>query len=150
MNGVWFSGIATSGASARGTVQRLVTQTENVSSCDEKIILAEAKIDETYCIIVGNLVTGVCTVREDGNKKKCSMPEAMKVTVTAINGAHVTVSETFSVEIAFFMTTLSTSIIMADWSKAMWQSVLTERFECWHQVRLDRTSSQQGRFFGGN
>ncbi|KAJ1374965.1 hypothetical protein KIN20_038174 [Parelaphostrongylus tenuis] len=55
--------------------------------------------DETYCIIVGNTVTGICTiVMEDRDKKKCSMPEAMMVTTT--------------------------NIIMANWPRAMWQSVV--------------------------
>ncbi|KAJ1354935.1 hypothetical protein KIN20_012032 [Parelaphostrongylus tenuis] len=54
-------------------------------------------MDETYCIIVGNTVTGTCTVMNK-QKKKCSMPEDMKVTTT--------------------------SIIMANCSRMMWQSVV--------------------------
>ncbi|KAJ1358825.1 hypothetical protein KIN20_017353 [Parelaphostrongylus tenuis] len=127
VNAVRFSGIATNEASARGTVQRLVVdvleqQGRSALLPDAVVsaILGQLNVevsyipmscplvtgpedehmpamDEIYCIIVGNTVTGVCTLKEDkNNKKKCSVPEAMK----------------------------TTNIIMANWSKAMWQSVV--------------------------
>ncbi|KAJ1367978.1 hypothetical protein KIN20_029021 [Parelaphostrongylus tenuis] len=70
-------------------------------------------MDETYCIIVGNTVTGICTVKMNENKK-CNMPMGDMVQITTINGTHLTISGTFS----------TTNIIMANWSRAMWQSVV--------------------------
>ncbi|KAJ1358845.1 hypothetical protein KIN20_017382 [Parelaphostrongylus tenuis] len=70
-------------------------------------------MDETYCIIVGNTVTGICTVVMRQNEK-CNMHMAPNVMITAIHGTHLTISGTFS----------TTNIIMANWSRAMWQSVV--------------------------
>ncbi|KAJ1358827.1 hypothetical protein KIN20_017355 [Parelaphostrongylus tenuis] len=68
---------------------------------------------ETYCIIVGNTVTGICAVLMDMSGK-CNMPRDNLATVTAINGTHLTISGTLS----------TTNIIMANWSRMMWQSVV--------------------------
>ncbi|KAJ1366591.1 hypothetical protein KIN20_027282 [Parelaphostrongylus tenuis] len=70
-------------------------------------------MSETYCIIAGNTVTGLCTVM-GRREKMCNMPMGDMVKITAINGTHLTVSGTLS----------TTNIIMANWSKAMWQSVV--------------------------
>ncbi|KAJ1371949.1 hypothetical protein KIN20_033996 [Parelaphostrongylus tenuis] len=69
---------------------------------------------ETCCIIVGNTVTGLCTVMMGQIDKMCNMPMGATLQITAINGTHLT-----------FLGTLSTTnMIMANWSKAMWQSVV--------------------------
>ncbi|KAJ1365982.1 hypothetical protein KIN20_026485 [Parelaphostrongylus tenuis] len=64
---------------------------------------------KTYCIIVGNAVTGICSVLMN-MRGKCNMPRNDRVTVTAINERHLTISGTLS----------TTSIIMANWSRMMW------------------------------
>ncbi|KAJ1367980.1 hypothetical protein KIN20_029023 [Parelaphostrongylus tenuis] len=143
-----FSGIATTEEGAKEFVQRLVMQTiidvlerqgRSALLPDAVIsdILSQLTVDisytpmncpmvtgpeemqrnagqmaETYCIIVGNTVTGICTVAMGGNGK-CNMPVNDMVTVTAINGIHLTISGTIS----------TTNIIMANWSRMMWQSV---------------------------
>ncbi|KAJ1358821.1 hypothetical protein KIN20_017349 [Parelaphostrongylus tenuis] len=56
----------------------------------------------------------------------------MVVTVTAINGTHLTISGALTVGIAFLMYNFrflrisfwTTNIIMANWPRAMWQSVV--------------------------
>ncbi|KAJ1350408.1 hypothetical protein KIN20_006193 [Parelaphostrongylus tenuis] len=148
-NAVRFSGIATSETGARGFVQRLVMQTvfDVLEQQGRSALLPDAVIsailgqlnvevsyipmncplvtgpeeehmpamEETYCIIAGDTVTGICTiVMQNVDKKKCSTPEAMMVTVTALNGTHLTISGTLS----------TTNIIMTNWPRAMWQSVV--------------------------
>ncbi|KAJ1374186.1 hypothetical protein KIN20_036811 [Parelaphostrongylus tenuis] len=66
----------------------------------------------TYCIIVGNTVTGICTIMMN-QRGMCNAPNAM-VTITAINGTHLPISGTLS----------TTNVIMANWSRMMWQSVV--------------------------
>ncbi|KAJ1369414.1 hypothetical protein KIN20_030862 [Parelaphostrongylus tenuis] len=51
--------------------------------------------DKTFCVIVGNTVTGICTVAM-GQQGKCNMPVNGMVTVTAINGTHLKISGTLS------------------------------------------------------
>ncbi|KAJ1350406.1 hypothetical protein KIN20_006191 [Parelaphostrongylus tenuis] len=148
VNAVRFPGIATSEASARGFVQRLVMQTvfDVLERQARSALLPDAVIsaildqltvkvvynpmncplvtgpeemhnavnmDEIYCIIVGNTVTGICTVKMNANRK-CDMPVGAMVEITTINGTHLTISGTFS----------TTNIIMANWSRAMWQGVV--------------------------
>ncbi|KAJ1366593.1 hypothetical protein KIN20_027285 [Parelaphostrongylus tenuis] len=127
------SGIATSEAGARGTVQRLVMQTALLPDAVISAILGQLNVEVSYSpmncpLVTGpeeerefsvlrnhSKVTGICTiVMQARDKKKCSMPEAMMVTVTAINGTHLTISGTLS----------TTNIIMASWTRAMWQSVV--------------------------
>ncbi|KAJ1350369.1 hypothetical protein KIN20_006146 [Parelaphostrongylus tenuis] len=53
---------------------------------------------KTYCIIVGNTVTGICHSRDGtgGRNGNCNMPR----------------------------NNMTTNIIMANWSRTMWQSVV--------------------------
>ncbi|KAJ1358844.1 hypothetical protein KIN20_017376 [Parelaphostrongylus tenuis] len=141
-------GIATSEASAKGFVQRLVMQTvfDVLEHQARSALLPDAIISailgqltveisynpvssplvtspeenhprvamiNNYCIIVGNTVTGICTVamQQEG---MCNMPMNNMVTVTAINDTHLTISGTLS----------TTNIIMANWSRIMWQNVV--------------------------
>ncbi|KAJ1367927.1 hypothetical protein KIN20_028955 [Parelaphostrongylus tenuis] len=71
------------------------------------------QMTEIYCIVVDNTVTGICTVMMRQNKA-CNMHMAPDVTITAINGAHLTISGTLS----------TTNIVMANWSRQMWQDVV--------------------------
>ncbi|KAJ1355457.1 hypothetical protein KIN20_012854 [Parelaphostrongylus tenuis] len=71
-------------------------------------------MSETYCIIADNTVTGLCTVMMGQVDKMCNMPMGAMVEIKAINGAHLTISGNLS----------TTNVIMANWSKAMWQSVV--------------------------
>ncbi|KAJ1368819.1 hypothetical protein KIN20_030151 [Parelaphostrongylus tenuis] len=82
----------------------------------EEMHRAERGMAKTYCIIVGNTVTGICTVAMQRRRVngKCNMPMNGMVTVTAFNGTHLTISGTLS----------TTNIIMANWSRMMWQSVV--------------------------
>ncbi|KAJ1350198.1 hypothetical protein KIN20_005932 [Parelaphostrongylus tenuis] len=73
-------------------------------------------IDMKSCIIIDNTVTGICTrmavpgVRGAG---PCT-PGERGVTITPVAAAHTSISGTLS----------TTNIIMANWSKAMWQNVM--------------------------
>ncbi|KAJ1354930.1 hypothetical protein KIN20_012027 [Parelaphostrongylus tenuis] len=174
VNSAKVSGIATSEASAKGFVQRLVMQTvfDVLERQARSALLPDAIISailgqltveirynplscplvtspeemhdrvamtENYCIIVGNTVTGICTVLMNMSGK-CNMPVNNMVTVTAIDGKHLTISGTLS----------TTNIIMANWSRAMWQSVVDRA------VRMLASSPSGSPFFaavatvGGN
>ncbi|KAJ1359426.1 hypothetical protein KIN20_018150 [Parelaphostrongylus tenuis] len=65
------------------------------------------------CIIVNNTVTGICTKLMAGARRPgmmCNMP----VVIRAIPPPHLTIGGTIS----------TTNIIMANWSRTMWQSVV--------------------------
>ncbi|KAJ1350371.1 hypothetical protein KIN20_006148 [Parelaphostrongylus tenuis] len=148
-NAARFSGIATSKEGAKGFVQRLVMQTiiDVLERQGRSALLPDAVISailsqltvvtsytpmncpmvtspeenhgravgmaKTYCIVAGNTVTGICTIEMD-QMGMCNMPMNNMVTVTAISGVHLTISGTLS----------TTNIIMANWSRTMWQSVV--------------------------
>ncbi|KAJ1354810.1 hypothetical protein KIN20_011859 [Parelaphostrongylus tenuis] len=142
-------GIATSQAGVRGTVQRLVMQTVfdvlelqgrsallpdavisailnqlsvNITyeplECEdvaitrmEKVGIADAN-PRRRCIIVGsNTVTGICIALMDD--KMCEMPAAVDAMIVPV-AKYTSISGILS----------TTNIIMANWSRAMWQSVL--------------------------
>ncbi|KAJ1357209.1 hypothetical protein KIN20_015306 [Parelaphostrongylus tenuis] len=66
---------------------------------------------ENSCIIVDSTVTGICPVKPAGglgNGMNCD-----KV-VTAINDTHLSISGSL----------MTTNIIMATWSRSMWQNVV--------------------------
>ncbi|KAJ1365989.1 hypothetical protein KIN20_026498 [Parelaphostrongylus tenuis] len=146
--GIQSPGIASSEAGARGFVQRLVMQTVfdvlerqgrsallpdavisailgqltvevtyNPLNCPmvtkPEVMHNAQRMTEIYCIVVDNTVTGICTVMM-GQNKPCNMHEAPNVMITAINGSHLTISGTLS----------TTNIVMANWSRQMWQSVV--------------------------
>ncbi|KAJ1357107.1 hypothetical protein KIN20_015157 [Parelaphostrongylus tenuis] len=68
------------------------------------------KTMDNRCIIVGTTVTGICV--KTMATQKCVDPG--KATITPVPMAHTSISETIS----------TTSIIMANWQKAMWESVV--------------------------
>ncbi|KAJ1348154.1 hypothetical protein KIN20_003388 [Parelaphostrongylus tenuis] len=167
-----FPGVAPDEAAARGFVQRLVMQTvfDVLESQARNALLPDALISsildqlsvrinynplhcqllirpadmtemtKVYCIIVGNTVTGICTTTAAGNQKMCSMPMAGEVMVTGVPNEHLTISGSFS----------TTNIIMASWSKAMWESVVNRA------VRMLASGPLESNFFsarasvGGN
>ncbi|KAJ1355635.1 hypothetical protein KIN20_013126 [Parelaphostrongylus tenuis] len=131
-------GIATSEAGAKAFVERLVIQTVSdvLESQGRNALLPDAVIatilenedNKKFCIIVGNTVTGICTtIAPEG--AMCTATDAGKVTVTSVPRDHLTISGTLS----------TTNIIMANWSKAMWQSVVNRaiRMLAWvHWIAL--------------
>ncbi|KAJ1369116.1 hypothetical protein KIN20_030513 [Parelaphostrongylus tenuis] len=68
------------------------------------------KKDEPKRIIVGNTVTGVCATTMNGDRP-CDRD---MVTITPVSANHMTISGTLS----------TTNIIMANWNRIMWQSVV--------------------------
>ncbi|KAJ1355475.1 hypothetical protein KIN20_012910 [Parelaphostrongylus tenuis] len=82
--------------------------------------LADAAIpdrDMKSCIIIGNSVTGICTrmaVRRGGVGDGTCTPGGEGVTITPVAATYTTITGTLS----------TTNIIMANWSKAMWQNVM--------------------------
>ncbi|KAJ1350149.1 hypothetical protein KIN20_005872 [Parelaphostrongylus tenuis] len=66
-----------------------------------------------HCIVVGSTVTGTCGSPNENKQVDCGMTNALKATVPiAVN--HTTISGTL----------MTSNIIMANWSRSMWQSVL--------------------------
>ncbi|KAJ1358841.1 hypothetical protein KIN20_017373 [Parelaphostrongylus tenuis] len=140
-------GIATSEAGAKASVERLVMQTvfdvlesqgRNALLPDAVIatILSQLSVKTSYkplkcqmvtgpeeeqneagkkfCIIVGNTVTGICTTGARPDRATCTATQQDKVTVSSVPSDHLTIAGTLS----------TTNIIMANWSKTMWQSVV--------------------------
>ncbi|KAJ1350514.1 hypothetical protein KIN20_006315 [Parelaphostrongylus tenuis] len=138
-----FPGIAPNEAAARGFVQLLVMQTifdvlerqarsallpdavisailgqvsvqinytpmncELSVTPDEQLVAMNENKDN--CIIVGNIVTGICNAPQGRNM--CTMMANIK----AIPQQHLSISGAFS----------TTNIVMANWSRMMWQSVV--------------------------
>ncbi|KAJ1361504.1 hypothetical protein KIN20_020774 [Parelaphostrongylus tenuis] len=145
------SGIASSKAGARAFVQRLVMQTVfdvlelqarsaflpdaiisdilgqltvNITyeplkcqavalSLEEEVEMMGAMKISQRCIIAGNTVTGICTYVMGGNKQMCSNAQG-NVMITRVPANITTISGTL----------MTTNIIMANWPRSMWQSVL--------------------------
>ncbi|KAJ1354512.1 hypothetical protein KIN20_011484, partial [Parelaphostrongylus tenuis] len=143
-------GIAANEAGAKGFVERLVMQTvfDVLERQGRSALLPEAVIsailgqlevrviyapiqcqgvvlnpamdmvmkNEQKCIIVGNTVTGFCNglMGLQRAMMPCTMPVDMMVAITPIPQNHTTISGTLS----------TTNIVMASWSRSMWQSVV--------------------------
>ncbi|KAJ1354245.1 hypothetical protein KIN20_011119 [Parelaphostrongylus tenuis] len=140
-----FTRIANSEAAARGFVQRLVIQTvfDVLESQARSALLPDAVIsaildqlnvtvnyrpidcnevvnpgaellmaNSPACVIISNTVTGICTVVAGQGMGKC--PEPQKAEVKPVSPTALTIGGTLS----------TTNIIMANWSRAMWQSVV--------------------------
>ncbi|KAJ1366265.1 hypothetical protein KIN20_026880 [Parelaphostrongylus tenuis] len=75
---------------------------------DEDLAMAQPSV----CIIVDNKVTGICTTK--AINKMCGKPELNMVEVSSIDSTHLTIPESL----------MTTNIIMASWSRMMWQSVV--------------------------
>ncbi|KAJ1361102.1 hypothetical protein KIN20_020281 [Parelaphostrongylus tenuis] len=75
------------------------------------------KKDDQFCIIVGHAVTGICTGTIDGRRGariRAMCTEANKATIGPVSTNHTSFSGTL----------MTTNIIMVNWSRQMWQSVL--------------------------
>ncbi|KAJ1362069.1 hypothetical protein KIN20_021480 [Parelaphostrongylus tenuis] len=82
----------------------------------QKVVLDVTKMtdmmkNDQFCIIVGNAVTGICTAMERGNNK---CPQPNMATVGPVPTNHTPISGTL----------MTTNIIMANWSRMMWQNVV--------------------------
>ncbi|KAJ1348458.1 hypothetical protein KIN20_003759 [Parelaphostrongylus tenuis] len=64
------------------------------------------------CIIAGNTVTGICTAKM-GMNRMC-MPTVQQVTITPVPANLTSISGTLT----------TTNLIMATWSRMMWQDVV--------------------------
>ncbi|KAJ1350889.1 hypothetical protein KIN20_006801 [Parelaphostrongylus tenuis] len=140
------SGIATSREGAQAFVERLVMQTvlDVLESQGRSALLSDAVIStilsqltvkisyepllcqevvlnlaadmvekmEQKCIIVSNAVTGIC-ISTHRDMAKCDGSSPM-ATITTINVTQLTIMGTLS----------TTNIIMAKWSRMMWQNVV--------------------------
>ncbi|KAJ1367434.1 hypothetical protein KIN20_028343 [Parelaphostrongylus tenuis] len=138
-----FPGIAASEREVKGFVSRLVMQTVfDVLELQGRIallpdavisaILSQLSVNTTYepmqcqivfvdltaqndiqdmkpqnCIVVGNTVTGICTLKR-GERCMTGM------NLESVPNAHLSISGTLS----------TTNIVMANWSRTMWQNVL--------------------------
>ncbi|KAJ1355617.1 hypothetical protein KIN20_013083 [Parelaphostrongylus tenuis] len=149
------SGIASNKAGARAFVQRLVMQTVfdvlelqarsaflpdavisdilgqltvNITyeplecqaialSLEEKVEMMGAMKISQRCIIVGNTVTGICTYAK-GGMEKCSDTQG-NVMITRVPANITTIIGTL----------MTTNIIMANWPRSMWQSVLNRAIQ---------------------
>ncbi|KAJ1361190.1 hypothetical protein KIN20_020385 [Parelaphostrongylus tenuis] len=144
--GIQNPGIATNEAGARGFVERLVMQTvfdvlerqgRNSLLPDSIIsaILGQLRVQVTYkplncemvvspdatltnmnqmkdnCIVVSSTVTGICNGMM---AQKCNVPVKDMLEIKPIPPEHLAISGTLS----------TTNIVMASWSKAMWENVL--------------------------
>ncbi|KAJ1365089.1 hypothetical protein KIN20_025313 [Parelaphostrongylus tenuis] len=140
-------GIATSETGARGFVERLVKQTvidvlssqarsALLSDAVVSVILSQLTVTVTYtplmcsnvrfgvedvdrlqmkesaCIIVDSTVTAICST--DAGRPCTPVPDNVDPKITPVPSPHLTISGSLS----------TTNIIMASWSRAMWQSVV--------------------------
>ncbi|KAJ1356261.1 hypothetical protein KIN20_013938 [Parelaphostrongylus tenuis] len=137
-------GIATSETGAKAFVQRLVMQTvlDVLESQGRSALLPDAVIssilnqlsvqvnynpmkcqvaakpddmpgkDKVSCIIVDSTVTGICATSDANAKCLANVPQM--TTISSVPDTHLTISGTIS----------TTNIIMASWSRAMWQNVV--------------------------
>ncbi|KAJ1357645.1 hypothetical protein KIN20_015830 [Parelaphostrongylus tenuis] len=137
--------IATSEAGAKAFAERLVMQTvfDVLESQGRNALLPEAVIstilnqlsvrtsyepmnckmvvsptdmlnvaNSPSCIIVDNTVTGICNVAQGDQACTATVPNM--VTINPVPNTHLTISGSLS----------TTNMIMANWSKAMWQNVV--------------------------
>ncbi|KAJ1362246.1 hypothetical protein KIN20_021744 [Parelaphostrongylus tenuis] len=68
-------------------------------------------MDHSHCIVIGNAVTALCTA-VGRDKDMCDL--SMSNTIRAIPSKHLSFSGSLT----------TTNIIMANWSRGMWQSVV--------------------------
>ncbi|KAJ1362060.1 hypothetical protein KIN20_021470 [Parelaphostrongylus tenuis] len=76
------------------------------------------KKDDQFCIIVDNTVTGICTGTMPGARANAKCNDPAKATIGPVPNNHSSISGTL----------MTTNIIMANWTRKMWQSVLNRAF----------------------
>ncbi|KAJ1366148.1 hypothetical protein KIN20_026748 [Parelaphostrongylus tenuis] len=69
-----------------------------------------------HCIVIGNVVTGLCLMAQPGIAM-CDLSTSMLI--GAIDDTHKSISRTLP----------TTNVIMAHWSRKMWQSVLNRAIQ---------------------
>ncbi|KAJ1363987.1 hypothetical protein KIN20_023968 [Parelaphostrongylus tenuis] len=84
---------------------------------------------ESGCIIISNTVTGICTNTDPARMMTCET--GMMVKMTAVSGPPLIISGSLS----------TTNVIMANWSKTMWQSVVNRA------VRMSASGPYGSHFF---
>ncbi|KAJ1351973.1 hypothetical protein KIN20_008155 [Parelaphostrongylus tenuis] len=94
------------------TYEPLLCQKVAINLMDAMDRDANQNKPQSYCIIIDNTVTGICTKKE-AKASKCMESDA-NVTKMPVPDKHLTISGTL----------MTTNIIMANWSKAMWQGVV--------------------------
>ncbi|KAJ1350196.1 hypothetical protein KIN20_005929 [Parelaphostrongylus tenuis] len=77
------------------------------------MVMNPAGANQVSCIAVDNRVTGICTTT-NGAAAMCMTTVMNMVTITPVNDTFLTIAGTLS----------TTNIIMANWSRMMWQSVV--------------------------
>ncbi|KAJ1355285.1 hypothetical protein KIN20_012622 [Parelaphostrongylus tenuis] len=80
----------------------------------QSFLNAVLKMKQSGCIIAGNTVTGICNVANNNAQESTATDPGNMVEITAIPASHLTISGTLS----------TTNIIMANWSRMMWQNVV--------------------------
>ncbi|KAJ1348011.1 hypothetical protein KIN20_003219 [Parelaphostrongylus tenuis] len=65
-----------------------------------------------HCVVVGNTVTSLCIKLAGGGNNMCVLN--MPMSTTGVHPRHTSISGTLT----------TTNIIMANWSREMWQSVV--------------------------
>ncbi|KAJ1372997.1 hypothetical protein KIN20_035315 [Parelaphostrongylus tenuis] len=93
-------------------------------------------MDAIYRIVVGNTVTGICTIvrRLETNVQYA---RAAKTAVTAINGTHLTISGTLSVGIAFFMYNFISKKFIVDYKQHHGELAESDVAKCSGQSRAN-------------
>ncbi|KAJ1366885.1 hypothetical protein KIN20_027667 [Parelaphostrongylus tenuis] len=75
-------------------------------------IFPDAMMPLPHCIVIGNTVTALCTGTGNGGGEKCKIEGNMKI--APIDNKHLSITGSLT----------TTNIIMANWSRQMWQSIV--------------------------
>ncbi|KAJ1354071.1 hypothetical protein KIN20_010881 [Parelaphostrongylus tenuis] len=89
------------------------------------------KMMQQKCIIVGNTVTGICVETTNGGDTKCETSASVRIDPVT---NYTSISGTLS----------TTNIIMTNWSRMMWQSVLNRA------IRMLALGPFRSRFFSAS
>ncbi|KAJ1347118.1 hypothetical protein KIN20_002080 [Parelaphostrongylus tenuis] len=96
---------------------------------DPQTAIKREKDMAPHCVIIGDTVTALCGAMTDTMEAMC-MTLANLMKIEAIPDNYTSFSGILS----------TTNMVMANWSRDMWQSVVNKRSECWQPVRLKHTS----------
>ncbi|KAJ1361328.1 hypothetical protein KIN20_020545 [Parelaphostrongylus tenuis] len=96
----------------------------------EKMVQMGQNMISQRCIVVGNTVTGVCTATMVG-ARQCDSGD---VQLSAVPATHTSITGTLS----------TTNIIMANWSRQMWQNVMNRA------LRMLATGPFKSQFFSAS
>ncbi|KAJ1346074.1 hypothetical protein KIN20_000762 [Parelaphostrongylus tenuis] len=82
-----------------------------------------------HCVVVGNTVTSLCIKLGNGGRNMCDL--SMPTLTTGVHPRHTSISGTLT----------TTNMIMANWSREMWQTVVNRA------VRMLALSPLESYFF---